>query len=361
VSEGSPIPGSSRHSNRRSSLRKAALVAGPVAGACLVFLLGLSVWNLVVVRWQGAHISVPGSFYSVEGRQMHLYCTGSGAPAVVIEAGLGSDWLGWQVVQPELSKLTRVCTYDRSGLGWSEPRHGPRDAETIARQLHALLNQAGVPRPLVLTGHSAGGFYVREYAREFPAEVAGVVLVDSTSPQQIDELPGFRASYEADRRDATRELWSDRLRVWSGWERLIGQCHETPGKGLDGLADLYAAKTCRPEYVDGELGEYMDFETAGKQAARLTSFGNKPLLILSKDPHWRKSATAPNAAAELPVWDREQEGLKSLSPLSWRVIARNSGHKIYQDRPDVVVSEMSRLIDYVRGGRTPPFGTTTTE
>lgn len=336
-------------------------LAAIAAGASLLFLLALSAWNLAASKWQNARNPVPGKFFSVGGRQMHLYCTGAGSPTVVIEAGLGSDWLGWQVVQPKLSKITRVCTYDRSGLGWSEPRQGARDAEAIARQLHTLLDLADVQRPLVLTGHSAGGFYVREYAREFPAEVAGVVLVDSTSPQQIDELPGFRASYEADKRNARLELWLDRLRVWSGWERLMGRCHDTPGKGLEQLAGLYDAKECRPEFVDGELGEYMEFETADKQAARLTSFGKVPLLILSADPNARHKGMSANAIAQKPIWDREQESLKSLSPLSWRVIARGSGHKIYQDRPDVVLGEMTRLIEYVHGGPAPPFGSTATE
>ena len=292
---------------------------------------------------------------------MHLYCSGVGAPTIIIEAGLGSDWLGWQGVQPKLAGLTHVCTYDRSGLGWSEPRSGRRDAETVARQLHALLDQAGVQRPLVLTGHSAGGFYVREYAREFPAEVAGVVLVDSTSPQQIDELPGFRASYEAELRDAPAQLRWEKLRLWSGWERLMGRCHGRPTKDLERMAGHYDAQECRPEYVGSDLGELADFETAGKQAARLTSFGNKPLLILSKDPNLRKKGMAPNAIAGLPVWDREQEGLKSLSPLSWRVIARGSGHGIYHDRPDLVVAEFAKLIGYLRDGPAPPFGRTSTE
>jgi pimeloyl-ACP methyl ester carboxylesterase len=323
--------------------------------------LALSLWNLADTRWQNARHPVPGKFYFVDGAQMHLYCIGAGSPTVIIEAGLGSDWLGWQVVQPRLAKLTSVCTYDRSGLGWSEPRSGPRDAEVIAQQLHKLLNLASVQRPLVLTGHSAGGFYVREYAREFPGEVAGVALLDSTSPKQIDEPPGFRISYEADKQNANRQLWWDRLRVWSGWERLVGQCHSTPGKGLESLASLYDAKECRPGFVDGDFGEYMDFETAGKQAARLTSFGEIPLLILSADPNVRREGMSANAIAGKPIWDQEQETLKSLSPLSWRVIALGSGHKIFQDRPDLVLAEMARCISYLRGGPAPPFGSTATE
>ena len=144
----------------RSFIHKIARATGILAGSCLLLLLALALWNLAVAKWQHAQNPVPGKFYSVEGRRMHLYCSGTGSPAIVIEAGLGSDWLGWQGVQPQLAQLKRVCTYDRAGEGWSEPRPGPRDAETIARQLHALLDQADVPRPLVLIGHSAGGLYV---------------------------------------------------------------------------------------------------------------------------------------------------------------------------------------------------------
>ncbi len=340
---------------------KAARVVGIIVGACMVFLLTLSVWNLAVTRWQHARYPVPGDFYSIDGRRMHLYCTGTGSPVIVIEAGLGSSWLGWQTVQPKLSALTRVCTYDRSGQGWSEPRLGLRDAEAIAQQLHALLNQAGVQRPMVLLGHSVGGLYVREYAWEFPSEVAAVALIDSSSPHQIDELPGWRTGYETDLRNDARDLPWQKLRDWSGWERLMGRCHDTPEKGLENLAGQYNAQMCRPEYEGADLGELAGFEAAGKQAARLASFGKVPLLIISQDPDLRKKGMTSNAVAGRPVWAREQEALKSLSPLSWRVIARGSGHGIQNDRPDLVLAEVARLLSYLRGGPAPAFGSTTVE
>jgi len=86
------------------------------AGACLLLVLVLPIWNLGVTKWQHAHNPVPGNFYSVDGRQMHLHCSGAGLPSIVIEAGASADWLGWQGVQPKLSHLTRVCTYDRAGM-----------------------------------------------------------------------------------------------------------------------------------------------------------------------------------------------------------------------------------------------------
>jgi len=326
-----------------------------------VLVLALSLWNLAVTKWQHAHNPVPGSFYAINGRQMHLYCSGTGSPTIVIEAGASADWLGWQGVQPQLSQVTRICTYDRAGHGWSQPRADPRDAEAIARELHALLDEAAVQRPLVLTGHSAGGLYVREYGREFPTEIAGVVLIDSSSPQQIDELPGWRRSYEADKQDMMRGLRWDELRVWSGWERLMGNCRNTPSPELHELAGQYDAEMCRPDYVGGEDSELPYFETTCKQAARLTSFGNVPLLIVSQDPDRRRDGMTANEIAELPVWAQEQEELKMLSPLSWRVIARGSGHAIHHDRLDVVVAGMTRLIGLVRGGPAPTFGSTVIE
>lgn len=341
----------------RSLPRRIGLVLGTTAGACLVFVLALSIWNLAVVHWQQAHINLPGSLHSVEGRQMRLYCSGAGSPTIVIETGVGSTSLGWYLVQERLSPLTRVCTYDRSGLGWSEPREGPQDSETIVRLLHTLLDQAGVPRPLLLVGHSGGGLYIREYTREFPDEVAGLVFVDSSSPRQLDEIPGFRASYEDDMRHATRDLWIDRVRVWSGWERLVGNCKGRPDEGFEKYADLYDAKECRPRYVDTDFPGYRDFAAAAEQAGRLTSVGNKPVLVLSKDT--QRSGMKPSAVAEAPYWDREQEELKSLSPQSWRIIARGSGHTIFKERADLVVEQLTLLVNYLRGGPAPPFGTTT--
>ena len=141
----------------------------------------------------------------------------------------------------------------------------------------------------------------------------------------------------------------------------MGRCRNTPSPELQHLAGQYDAEMCRPEYVGGEDSELPYFETTCKQAARLTSFGNVPLLIMSQDPDRPRDGMTANEIAALPVWAQEQEELKTLSPLSWRVIARGSGHGIQHDRLDVVVTEMTRVIDHLRGGSAPPFGNTAIE
>src|ERR1041385_5942564 len=328
---------------------------------CVAFFLVLPLWNYAATRWQHARNPVPGNFYSVNGRQMHIYCTGAGSPTVLIETGAGATWLGWQAVQSQLARITRVCTYDRAGHGWSERRSGARDAETIVRELHTLLDQASVERPLVFTGHSFGGLLAREYAREFPAEIAGVVLIDSSSPQQLDEVPGDRASYEQDRRNFARQLFWERLRVWSGWERLTGNCHDEPSKDLRLLAGQYDALMCRPAYFGGDDSEIRDFEQTCNEAGRLKSFGKVPLLVISRDPDRRDGDATAQRIAKQRVWNQEQENLKSLSPVSWRVIARNAGHAVHHDRLEVVVAEITKLVVYLRGGPAPPFGSTRIE
>ena len=124
----------------------------------------------------------PGKMVDVGGYRLHLNCTGSGSPTVVIESGLGDSSATWGWVQPEVAKTTRVCTYDRAGMGWSETSPQPRTAREFAKELHTLLAKANEPGPYVLVGHSLGGYTVRVYAHDYPAEVVGVVFVD---PQNL--------------------------------------------------------------------------------------------------------------------------------------------------------------------------------
>jgi pimeloyl-ACP methyl ester carboxylesterase len=129
----------------------------------------------------------PGEMVDVGEHLLHLNCLGQGSPTIVLDGGWGYtsvEWSGW--VQPEVAEHTRVCAYDRAGMGWSEPGPSPLDATRAASELHTLLQKADEEGPYVLVGHSLVGLYSRVYAERYPEEVAGMVLVDSTHPDQFE-------------------------------------------------------------------------------------------------------------------------------------------------------------------------------
>ena len=158
-------------------------LGGIVAGLLILSLLG-AVYELAAEAADARTYPPPGQLVDVGGYRLHIYCMGTGSPTVVIEAGLG-DWSTmWGSVQAEAAKTTQVCAYDRAGSGWSDSGPLPRDAGQFAKELHTLLQKADLPGPFVLVGHSLGGLPVRVFAGEYPAEVAGVVLIDSMFPGQ---------------------------------------------------------------------------------------------------------------------------------------------------------------------------------
>src|SRR5918997_3729475 len=138
----------------------------------------------------------PGEMVDVGGYSLHINCVGQGSPTVVLDGGSGEMSADWVWVQREVSDTTRVCAYDRAGMGWSEMGPQPRDAERISGELHALLMGGGIEGPYVLVGHSFGGLYMQTYAARYPDDVAGVVLVDSSSPKQAGHQPATRDSDE---------------------------------------------------------------------------------------------------------------------------------------------------------------------
>src|SRR5215470_11356745 len=123
------------------------------------------------------------------GVSLNLNCSGQGTPTVVLDSGLGVPAAGWDLVQAEAAKFARVCSYDRAGYGWSSAGPMPRTTGEIVKELHALLEASGEKAPYVLVGHSFGGFNVRVYAGKYPADVAGMVLVDTSHEDQNDLMP----------------------------------------------------------------------------------------------------------------------------------------------------------------------------
>lgn len=136
-------------------------------------------------------LPMTGRLVDVGGHKLHIDCTGTGSPTVVLEPGLGEPSTAMAWIAPEVAAKTRVCVYDRAGRGWSESASGPQDGVEVATDLHTLLKRAGERGPFVLAGHSAGGIYVLNFAHRYPDQVAGVVLLDSMSPEQYTKIAGW--------------------------------------------------------------------------------------------------------------------------------------------------------------------------
>ena len=224
-----------------------------------------------------AEPSMPGQLVDVGGHRLHLHCTGSGSPTVVLQPGGGemSSNMGW--IAPAVARGTRVCVYDRAGRGWSEPGDTTQDATQIATDLHTLLQRGGVPGPYVLAGHSFGGLYVLTYAARYPDEVVGLVLVDTTEPasEPVTTTPDDAGSYDLKSRISTLVSTSAQL----GLGRLYGQSSFgslPPQSRVEVRASLATASNFR-----STIDEYVQANASMAQARALSDFGDKPLVFLT--------------------------------------------------------------------------------
>ena len=268
---------------------------------------------------------------------MHIDCIGEGSPTVILESGLGDSYISWRRVQPRIAKFTRVCSYDRAGLGYSESSSQPRTSEVIAGELHALLRAAGVAPPYVLVGHSMGGFDVRLYASLYRNEVAGMVLVDASHPDQENRFPPELKNLEG---TEIREAEFLEFTMPFGVPRLLDLCDEDPKE---------RAAQCNFKSTREEIAELNGFKESAAQTAATGSLGDLPLAVLSHDPD-KPSVELPADLAK-PVneaWEKMQEELAHLSTRGMQTIAKNSSHYIQIDRPDVVIEAVRGVVEQAR-------------
>ena len=275
----------------------------------------------------------PGQIVDVGGYGLHIHCTGTGSPTVVIESGWGDMSASWGWVQPEVAKTTRVCTYDRAGMGWSEASPQPRNAREYAKELHTLLEKANEPGPYVLVGHSMGGFTVIVFAHDYPAEVAGLVLIDS------QDLPAADAAApQSPQKPGGTSLPS----LMGGFMARIGLARLLAGplgsvENLpEGDKQAYTAFAVAPRSVQTFLEEGMGMSEGGAQARAVTSLGALPITVLSRG----KDQDAKHTAA--------QTGLLQLSTDSQQFFADQSGHPIMIEQPDAAVSAIVKMVERLR-------------
>jgi pimeloyl-ACP methyl ester carboxylesterase len=234
----------------------------------------------------------------VEGRRVHMVASGQGAPTVVLEAGFSSTSRTWTRLQRDLAQTHRVVAYDRAGLGQSEPSAHPRTSRAIVEDLRAALRSVGVSPPFILVGHSAGGLHARVFAALYPAEVAGLVLIDP----------------------APEDFYARAKR-----ERPVVFAY------LDSVdAATYAAGS------PGELAEDAQWDRTLEEVRETDGRYGGPVVLLS----------SPRAdLRELgPLWTDEHRRWAARAPRREYVRVDGVGHDIHRERPDVVLDAVRRVL-----------------
>ncbi len=267
----------------------------------------------------------PGRLVLVGDHRLHLHCLGQGQPTVVFESGIGGFSLEWRALQERLAVQQRVCAYDRAGYGWSDAVNAPADAASSADELYELLSRAAESGPYLLIAHSYGGFIARWFARRHRPEVAGLVLLDSSAPEQFERLPSA-ALPEVPGGPPRRALRMPRL-----------------PEGFPAAQSTTAlALMLLPKARLATLAELRGFAaSAHALAAAPVEKLRVPVLILSRGR--REFDDAAGGERSEAVWRTMQAGMTQLSSHAAQWIARGAGHLVHLDRPDLVLRAVSSI------------------
>ena len=315
-------------------VKKVLIAASTIV--CAAVIAGV-IYELIYEHNDTRRFPQQGRSVDIGGFRLNIHCTGTGAPAVILESGLGIPAIGWDLVQPGVQKFTQVCSYDRAGYGWSDPGPLPRTSRQIAKELHVLLHNAGVPSPYILVGHSLGGFNVRVLNGLYRKEVAGMVLVDSSIEDQQTWTPADAAAEKKE--DAEVLLYARAYPVLFhlGIARLFLATDRTPlPERMDaGLRYLLL----KPPHVRAMIDEDLASKESAEQVRESGSLGDKPLVVLIAGTDHKPSAM-----------DLERK-LGRLSTNSQQIVVQNSGHLIPFEQPQAVVDAIKHVFNAFVGSR----------
>jgi pimeloyl-ACP methyl ester carboxylesterase len=297
-------------------------------GFLVIATLSCATFQWLATRQDLAATPPPGQLVDIGGYRLHLWCTGDGAPAVILDAGLGGTSAGWGFVQPDVARFTRVCSYDRAGMGYSDSGPSPRTARRIAKELAELLAGSGIAGPVVLVGESIAGFNARMFASDHPEHAAGLVLVDASHEDDAHEVPGIARFVP--------------LLSTIGVFRLLGVSFGQPIESLAPPVRRYARATM--------------FRASGYQAAADEIIHIRETISEVKGS--RRRLTIPvlvvtGAGGADENWRRLQQDQASLSERGCLITAQQSGHVVAIDQPQVVVDAIRTVVEIVRGQDVP--------
>jgi pimeloyl-ACP methyl ester carboxylesterase len=297
----------------------------------------------------------PGRLVQVGGHRLHYRCAGAGTPAVILEAGIAASSVTWSLVQPRVAEMTRVCSYDRAGLAWSDAASSPRSIDGIARELHEMLERADIAPPYVLVAHSFGALAIRAFARARPQEVAGLVFVDplhpeewcEPSPQQRRMLRGAIFFSRLGAALAAVGIVRFALTLLSGGapaaprrfsrvfgatvaamlERLVGEVRKLPRDVLPAVQAHWSS----PKSFRAMRQHLQAMPACSADLMRTVDvFGDIPVVVLS-------------GGTRAPQWLAADAALAAASSRGRHAVSQKSGHWIHLDDPDLVIDAIRSI------------------
>ena len=313
--------------------------AGRVALVVLILFLGLITFLLIresIARNKyRAEYPPLGRMVSLDTHAIHLYCVGTGSPTVVFESDLDQyGTLSWDSVQDEIGEFTRACSYDRAGIMWSEPGPRPRDGKTIAGELAAVLNAAGEDGPYVLVGHAFGGAYARIFAGQNPEAVCGMVLVDSSHPDQLTRFAEVGLE---------KEIPPKQIRSLILLLSHLGMPGRFKGNIYHLSPNVYdPVQAFLPESSMAWFDESVEAPNTLAQAGQYEHLDDIPLIVLAAA---RSSQNLQNQDLQRE-WLELQQELTLLSDNSEIRMLEEAGHYIQFDQPTAVVEAVRDVVQH---------------
>ena len=312
---------------------------GRSAASYGVSLVGLFSIIIILILLMAPVLSIaqpqpPGRLIDIGGINMHIHCTGEGIPTIVLDAGLNGGTMSWAGVQEHVSNHTRVCSYDRAGMSWSEEGPKPRTFMRIADELHALLQAASEEGPYVLVGHSVGAHTIRFFAQKYPTDVAGIVLVDPAhekilSTELIPVIEQIQRTYVG---YAHVGFW--RYVLNPGF--IMGvEGPDVPVEIINNLEVVYSPKSLHT--AADELAAMYETVRALNATNVMGAWEDKPAVVLSAD----------NEIAHLTGALEVHRELASLSTRGEQILVPG-GHNIHYEQPEVVAEAILNIINTVR-------------
>jgi pimeloyl-ACP methyl ester carboxylesterase len=287
---------------------------------CLVALVAWLTWAPVAAA-EPLSGNPAGRLIDIGSHSLYLRCIGTGTPAVLFESGIGGVSMEWLRLQRQIGQFTMACSYDRAGYGLSEASPQPRTARAIVDELHRLRRNARIPLPIIIVAHSFGGYAAQLYARTYPQELAGVILVDASHPDQTRTFKMRKYAFCS--------------QVDDGYAYLQVSIAPRAPAGLSPANQRIAlALMRRPAAIRAQLSELCHFSESARQVRDAPPFPDLPLVVISRG----RTAFPPTPRGRFleRAWRGYQADLAGLVAGGVHVVARRSGHTIHLDQPGVI-------------------------